>query len=246
MCIGVQVSQDYFSNDTFRGRSLMSCAMNERNKRIFSQEQRNSQSLFNGIEENLKLQLLSLKVKKSLAVKRVCDPDEFYQLMAFYLLIRSVWVKRNAIAMVDVLKLYNIAIGGLVAQGINAKSSNSISHDNDSTMSARMDQLQNQLNQMMLMMQNNKDMPGVQSFNATDISLLTYKKGTDFMALIIYVDDILLTGNNNTLITHFKKELDSAFSIKDIGQLNYYLGIEFLRNSKGITMSQRKYALELL
>ncbi|GJR57150.1 retrovirus-related pol polyprotein from transposon RE1 [Tanacetum coccineum] len=83
-----------------------------------------------------------------------------------------------------------------------------------------------------------------QSF--ADISLLTYKKGTDFLALIIYVDDILLTGNNNTLINHFKKELDSAFSIKDLGQLNYYLGIEFLRNSKGITMSQRKYALELL
>ncbi|GJX65385.1 cysteine-rich receptor-like protein kinase 8 [Tanacetum coccineum] len=196
-----------------------------------------------------------------------------------------------------------------VAQGINAESSNIISHDNDSAMSARMVQLQNQLNQMMLMMQNNKDMPGVQSFNVIskpklvatfttmaykfsashisarkykiiasilinqrsqtgkqqwftnyylltpskghqtkflDISLLTYKKGTDFLALIIYVDDILLTGNNNTLINHFKKELDSAFSIKDLGQLNYYLGIEFLRNSKGITMSQRKYALELL
>nr|GEW83058.1 uncharacterized mitochondrial protein AtMg00810-like [Tanacetum cinerariifolium] len=51
-----------------------------------------------------------------------------------------------------------------VAQG-NTESSSSISHDNDSAMSARMDQLQNQLNQMMLMMQNNKDMAGTQPFN---------------------------------------------------------------------------------
>ncbi|GKE35893.1 RNA-directed DNA polymerase, eukaryota, reverse transcriptase zinc-binding domain protein, partial [Tanacetum coccineum] len=43
---------------------------NERNKRIFTQEQRNSQCLFNGIEENIKLQLLNLKVKKSLAVMK--------------------------------------------------------------------------------------------------------------------------------------------------------------------------------
>ncbi|PWA96217.1 hypothetical protein CTI12_AA041970 [Artemisia annua] len=84
----------------------------------------------------------------------------------------------------------------------------------------------------------------IQSF--ADTSLLTYTKGNDFLALVIYVDDILLTGNNSTLINHFKHQLDITFSIKDLGQLNYYLGIEFLRNSQGITMSQRKYALELL
>ncbi|GJU46618.1 uncharacterized mitochondrial protein-like protein [Tanacetum coccineum] len=84
----------------------------------------------------------------------------------------------------------------------------------------------------------------MQSFANT--SLLTYKQGTDFLALVIYVDDTLLTSNNTTLINHFKQELDKTFSIKDLGQLNYYLGIEFLKNSKGITKSQKKYALELL
>ena len=79
-----------------------------------------------------------------------------------------------------------------------------------------------------------------------DTSLLIYNKGADFLALVIYVDDILLAGNNNKLITHFKEQLDHKFSIKDLGELNYYLGIEFLRNEKGITMTQRKYALELL
>ncbi|GJZ26249.1 cysteine-rich receptor-like protein kinase 8 [Tanacetum coccineum] len=62
-------------------------------------------------------------------------------------------------------------------------------------------------------------------------------KGSDFLALLIYVDDILLTGNNITLIHHFKNQLDLTFSIKDLGNLNYYPGIEFLRNPNGLTMS---------
>nr|GFB79217.1 retrovirus-related Pol polyprotein from transposon TNT 1-94 [Tanacetum cinerariifolium] len=78
-----------------------------------------------------------------------------------------------------------------------------------------------------------------------DTSLLTYKKDNDFLALVVYVDDILLTGNNLKVINHIKHQLDVAFSIKDSGNLNYYMGIEFLRNDKGITMTQRKYALEL-
>ncbi|GJZ43262.1 cysteine-rich receptor-like protein kinase 8 [Tanacetum coccineum] len=79
-----------------------------------------------------------------------------------------------------------------------------------------------------------------------DTSLFTYKKDNDFLTLVVYVDDILLIGNNLKLINHIKHQLDVAFSIKDFGSLNYYLGIEFLRNDKGITMTQRKYALELL
>ncbi|GKE93809.1 retrovirus-related pol polyprotein from transposon TNT 1-94, partial [Tanacetum coccineum] len=79
-----------------------------------------------------------------------------------------------------------------------------------------------------------------------DTSLLTYNKNTNYLALVVYVDDILLTGNNLTLINYIKQQLDQTSSIKDLRSLNYYLGIEFLRNTKGITTSQRKYALELL
>ena len=68
----------------------------------------------------------------------------------------------------------------------------------------------------------------IQSY--ADTSLFTYNKGSDFLALVIYVDDILLAGKNLSLINHFKQQLDITFSIKDLGHLNYYLGIEFLRN----------------
>ncbi|GJR74413.1 cysteine-rich receptor-like protein kinase 8 [Tanacetum coccineum] len=55
-----------------------------------------------------------------------------------------------------------------VAQGTNAESTSSSSHENDTAMCARMDRLQNQLNQMMLMMQNNKEVTGAHPFNAAD------------------------------------------------------------------------------
>lgn len=60
------------------------------------------------------------------------------------------------------------------------------------------------------------------------------------------MDDILLTGYNLHLITTIKDQLHKEFSIKDSGSLNYYLGIEFLRSSQGIQITQRKYALALL
>ncbi|GJS15447.1 uncharacterized mitochondrial protein-like protein [Tanacetum coccineum] len=60
------------------------------------------------------------------------------------------------------------------------------------------------------------------------------------------MDDILLTGNDKSLLQSIKQQLDQQFSIKDLGSLHYYLGIEILQNSKGLVMSKRKYALDLL
>ncbi|GKD89025.1 retrovirus-related pol polyprotein from transposon TNT 1-94 [Tanacetum coccineum] len=79
-----------------------------------------------------------------------------------------------------------------------------------------------------------------------DTSLFTLFQGQDFTALLVYVDDILLAGNNQLLINNIKQQLHHQFSIKDLGPLHYYLGIKFLINSSSIVMSQRKYALELI
>ncbi|GJW61441.1 uncharacterized mitochondrial protein-like protein [Tanacetum coccineum] len=79
-----------------------------------------------------------------------------------------------------------------------------------------------------------------------DTSLFTLHKQTNFLTLLVYVDDILLAGNNQSLINSIKQKLHKTFSIKDLGPLHYYLGIKIIINSIDITMSQRKYALELL
>ena len=66
------------------------------------------------------------------------------------------------------------------------------------------------------------------------------------MALLAYVDDIVVTGSDIKEIDKFKRFLKSKFEIKDLGLFKYFLGIEVLRNDNGLCLSQRKYCLELL
>ncbi|XP_019190731.1 PREDICTED: uncharacterized protein LOC109185204 [Ipomoea nil] len=66
------------------------------------------------------------------------------------------------------------------------------------------------------------------------------------MALLVYVDDILVANPNISLILQIKSQLNDQFQIKDLGPLKYFLGLEVARQRKGIVVSQRKYALELL
>ena len=64
--------------------------------------------------------------------------------------------------------------------------------------------------------------------------------------IIVYVDDIVVTGNNPDEIVKLKKDLAQEFEVKDLGPLRYFLGLEFARTSEGISVSQRKYTLDLL
>ena len=79
-----------------------------------------------------------------------------------------------------------------------------------------------------------------------DYSLMTKKVGDDIVVVLIYVDDLLVTGSSCQLIEETKQVLKDHFRIKDLGDLRFFLGIEFARNSEGILMHQRKYALELI
>lgn len=54
-----------------------------------------------------------------------------------------------------------------------------------------------------------------------------------FIALILYVDDMLLTGPHEAELTLVKQYLDSVFSIKDLGLAKYFLGVEIARNTEG-------------
>lgn len=79
-----------------------------------------------------------------------------------------------------------------------------------------------------------------------DYSLFTKSKGADYIAVLIYVDDMLLTSNSMGLIVELKEKMNTQFHKKDLGEVKYFLGLEVTRSSKGIFVSQRKYLLDLL
>ncbi|GJR72282.1 uncharacterized mitochondrial protein-like protein [Tanacetum coccineum] len=66
------------------------------------------------------------------------------------------------------------------------------------------------------------------------------------VVVLIYVDDVIITGNNLIKIQETKKQLDDEFSIKDLGPLKYFLRIEVAKTRDGLVLSQRKYTLDIL
>jgi hypothetical protein len=65
------------------------------------------------------------------------------------------------------------------------------------------------------------------------------------MILLLYVDDLFLTGNEK-LVAECKRKLASEFEMKDLGMMHYFLGLEVWQKPDEIFLSQRKYAVEIL
>ncbi|CAM8898856.1 unnamed protein product [Rhodiola kirilowii] len=79
-----------------------------------------------------------------------------------------------------------------------------------------------------------------------DYSLFTLQRNGQFIILLVYVDDVILTGTSELLIHEIKSFIHQKFQIKDLGHLKFFLGLEVARSSDGIFLNQRKYAVELL
>ncbi|XP_019233683.1 PREDICTED: uncharacterized protein LOC109214243 [Nicotiana attenuata] len=77
-------------------------------------------------------------------------------------------------------------------------------------------------------------------------SVFTKGYGDSLVILAVYVDDIILTGTDLTEVSAPKGFLHDQFKIKDLGLLNYFLGIEVLYTSSGVLLHQRKFILDLL
>jgi hypothetical protein len=82
--------------------------------------------------------------------------------------------------------------------------------------------------------------------STADYSLFTLTSAQDFTALLVYVDDIILAGTSIAEFDRIKHILDSKFKIKDLGSLKYFLWLEVAQSREGISISQRKYCLDLL
>ena len=79
-----------------------------------------------------------------------------------------------------------------------------------------------------------------------DYSLFTFARKGVFLALLIYVDDLVLTGNDSHCCIDFKNYLHRCFKLKDLGPLKYFLSIEVARAPAGLFLCQRKYTLDIL
>ena len=83
-------------------------------------------------------------------------------------------------------------------------------------------------------------------FDLDDATLFIKKVGISVVYLVVYVDDLLMTGNNDSYIASIKKDLKKIFEMTDMGRLHYYLGIEITQHPNYIFLSQKKYVGELL
>ena len=80
----------------------------------------------------------------------------------------------------------------------------------------------------------------------SNYSVFTRVQGCSIIIILVYVDDILIASNDVDAVNSFKQFLDSKFKLKDLGTLKYFLGFEVARTTKGISLCQRKYTLDLL
>ena len=79
-----------------------------------------------------------------------------------------------------------------------------------------------------------------------DHSVFYKNSSSGIILLVVYVDDIVITGSDSKGISSLKSFLQSQYHTKGLEMLRYFLGIEVMQSKYGIFLSERKYVLDLL
>lgn len=80
----------------------------------------------------------------------------------------------------------------------------------------------------------------------SDASLFVFKQNNDIAYLLLYVDDIILTGSSKSLLEKITSSLKKEFPMSDLGRLKFFLGIKVDYNKAGLFLSQSHYAAEII
>ncbi|CAH9077043.1 unnamed protein product [Cuscuta europaea] len=84
------------------------------------------------------------------------------------------------------------------------------------------------------------------SCSKSDNLLFIYRHNNSIIYLLLYVDDIIITGNSESIVTQFISIISKHFAMMDLGNLHYFLGLEAVRSPKGLFLSQHKYVPDLI
>jgi hypothetical protein len=79
-----------------------------------------------------------------------------------------------------------------------------------------------------------------------DMNVYMLKKNDSILLLVIYVDELLITGFSTSTIATVKRILHDNFLMMDMGLLHFLLGLEIIQDASGIKLSQTKYTQDLL
>lgn len=79
-----------------------------------------------------------------------------------------------------------------------------------------------------------------------DSSLFINNQHSAPIYLVVYVDDIILTGPDSHALNKFVAHIAGRFALKDLGPLTYFLGVEVIPHTQGLFLSQKKYVVDLL
>ena len=79
-----------------------------------------------------------------------------------------------------------------------------------------------------------------------DSSLFVSSRDNELIYFLVYVNNLIITDNDASLVNTIVQQLDSKFSTKDLRALSFFCGVKVLVIPIGLLLSQQKYVVDLL